>query len=209
MSNFDWRGPGWDYEGHNVYEFSNPMRGYGELPEGVTIEDIIANMDDYIVDVGGIQMVKPEVKQPIMETLDSMSFEPDGEETAPTVTGEANFSLFSGSSGFASDYKRAGYAILVLKTSVEDGHPKMLMTKMPQVIANRAVPGAGYVVVRAPGDLLEEAQALSAQPVDPGTPPPGTEPLVAKASTTGWVLPVVVGIAVVGLIGVVASQGKK
>ena len=221
--------PGWDYEGYGVYDFDNPMRGYGQLPPGVSIDDIVANMDAHIVNVGGIQVAATNVQQPLMDVLDKMDFTPDGDETLPTVSGQATYMVFSFGSGFATEFREAGYAIMGEKVSVQTGNPRMLLTQIPQVIADNAFMGGPYVVVSAPDSLLAAAsQALTAKPPPPkpngnGAPvvtvPPGCyldmeeklvcPPAQAEPKLAAWVVPTVIGATALALIAVAAVAGGK
>jgi hypothetical protein len=225
-----WHQDRYDYEGYGVYEFTHPMRGYGQLPAGVSIGDVIANMDDYIVDVGGIQVAATNVQQPLIDTLDKMDFAADGDDGAVTVTGTASFGIFSSGSDFASQYLKDGYAVMGRKDSVAAGAPKMMMTQIASVIADNAFVGGPYVVVAAPQSLLEQAQAAAKkpgqpapppgqpapgqQPPPPGTaPPPGTQPSAppaqAATGTSEWMLPAVVAVGGLALIAAFAAVGSK
>jgi hypothetical protein len=204
--------PDWDYEGYGVYDFSQELRGYGQLPPGVTVEDIVKNMDAYIVLVDGIQVAKIEVQQPVKGVLDKMDFNPDGPTDTPTVQGEASFSLFSAGSNFASDYSDAGYAIMADRNTVQSGNPRMLLTQIARVVADNAFEGGAYVVLSAPSALLRAASELRAggggAPAVPSAAPP---PPAAAASTTGpsWVLPAVIAVGGLALIAVASATGKK
>lgn len=222
-----WHRTGWDYEGHGVYEFDNPLRGYGQLPAGVSIDDIVANMDAHIINVGGLQVAATNVQQPLMDVLDKLDFVADGDESLPTVAGQASYTLFSFGSDFATEFREDGYAIMGEKSSVQSGNPRMLLTKIPQVIADNAFMGGPYVIVNAPDALLGEAQkALSTPPVDNGAVPPVQTklppgcyldmeervvcpPPAQTATTPAWLLPVVVGVGGLAIVAVAVAVGSK
>lgn len=227
-----WHRPAWEYEGYGTYEFDSPMAGYGQLPSGVSVEDIIANMDVYIITIGGIQVAKTEVQQPIMDTLDSMQFSPENGESDPTISGNATFVLFDLlGSDFASDYRKGGYAILADKTSVQSGTVRMLLTKVASVIAQNAGTGGNYVVVNIDPQLLAAAQAaVTKPPPKPNGPPPRKpgngitvpsgcyldmeerlvcpKPPAAKAGTPEWVMPAVVGVGALALVAAIVAARK-
>lgn len=222
------------FEGYGVYEFSGP---FGDLPPGVTLQDIIKNMDAYIDSSSGIQVAKPEVKPEIMTTLNSMSFVADDDEVdGPTITGQANFIVFSLGDAWATEYLKDGYAILIDKASVSSGQPKVVLTQIAGVILDHAYVGGPFAVVDAPPALLAQAQQLAHQPptgpVPPPVPgstgpgptlpgptvPPGpmiptqpSQPAGTSASDKipSWVIPTMAGVGVVALIAAAVALGKK
>jgi len=222
-----WHRDSYDFEGYGVYEFvDQPLRGYGDLPAGVSVEDIVKNMDDYIIVVGGIQVAKTEVQQPVMDVLDKMDFAADGDDAGVTVTGTASFGIgsFLGGSDFASDYLEDGYAILAQKESIKTGTARMLLTQIASVIAQNAMEGGPYVVVAAPATLLQQASASLTQPAlppaqPPAVPPPGTSPPVytppaqqpaqAAVGAPEWMLPAVVAVGGLALIAAFAAVGSR
>jgi hypothetical protein len=219
-----WHRDSYDFEGYGVYEFTHPMRGYGALPPGVSLDDVIKNMDAYIANVGGIQVAKTEVQKPLLDVLDKMDFTPDGDETAVTVTGTAAYVILSFGSNFASEYLANGYAVMGEKTSVQSGAPRMMMTQIPSVVAENAFMGGSYVVVAAPASLLQQAQEALGKPGQPAGPPPpgplppGTEPpytppvkppAQARTGAPEWMLPAVVAVGGLALIAAFAAIGSK
>jgi len=207
MQDRRWHLDSYDYEGYGVYE------QVGQLPTGVDLKDIIANMDAYIVNVGGIQVVKPEAQQPVMEVLDKMDFIAEGDETGPTITGRATYMLMSFGSDFASEYLEDGYAVLAQKASVKTGSPQMLLTKVASVIAQNAAAGMPFVVVAAPPALLQQAQQAGTMPGPmPGPTPqpqPQPQPQVAKATAPEWMLPAVVAVGGLALIAAFTAIGSR
>jgi hypothetical protein len=225
-----WHRDSYDFEGYGVYEFvGQPLRGYGQLPAGVSLDDVIKNMDAYIANVGGIQVAKTEVQQPVMDLLDKMDFTPDGDDTAPTVTGTASYVILSLGSDFASEYLADGYAIMGKKDTVAAGAPRMMLTQIASVVAQNAFMGGPYVVVAAPQSLLDQASATLSKPSQPpGTqPPPGTvtppgteppytppaqPPAQARTGAPEWMLPAVVavgGLALIAAFAAIGSQPKR
>jgi hypothetical protein len=210
MHNVRWHRDSYDFEGYGVYEFTNPMRGYGQLPPGVTLDDVLSNMDAYIANVGGIQVAKTEVQQPLLDVLDKMDFTPDGDETAVTVTGTAAYVVLSFGSNFASQYLADGYAVMGKKDTVAAGAPQMMMTQIASVIAQNAFQGGPYVVVSAPASLLQQAsEALQKPAPPPGTAPPAQPPThVAATGAPEWMLPAVVAVGGLALIAAFAAVGS-
>jgi hypothetical protein len=216
-----WHRDSYDYEGYGVYEFTDGMSGYGQLPAGTSIQDVIENMDAYIADVGGIQVAKTEVQQPLIDTLDKMDFVADGDETAVTVTGTASFGLLSFGSDFASEFIADGYVVMGNKASVATGTPKMIMTKIASVIADNAYVGGPYVAVGGPMSLLQQASASlgkGGEPVPPlppepsPTPTPSPSPEAPSQAATGgpeWMLPAIVAVGGIALIAAFAAVGSK
>lgn len=222
MQNVKWHRDSYDYEGYGVYEFTNPMRGYGQLPPGVSLDDVIKNMDAYIADVGGIQVAKTEVQEPLIGVLDKMDFTPYGDENAVTVSGSAAYVILSFGSNFASNYRDKNYAIMGKKDTVASGAPEMMMTQIPSVVAQNAFVGGPYVVVWAPASLLQQAsEALKAGPTPPppnggqdvptpnGVPSNGAPAQVAAAGAPEWMLPAVVAVGGLALIAAFAAVGSR
>lgn len=207
----------YDFEGYGVYEFAGrPTHGYGQLPPGVSLEDVVKNVDAYIDDVGGIQVASAGVQKPILDLLDKMDFIADGDDAAVTVTGVASYVLLSFGSDFASEYLADGYAIMGKRDTVSTGSPQMMMTQIASVIAQNASQGGPYVVIAASDTLLQQASEALQGP--PGTePPPYTPPVqppaqVAAAGVPEWMLPAVVvvgGLALIAAFAAVGSQPKR
>lgn len=166
-----------DYQGYGVYEFQtrpsigSPHRrgGYGQF--GLAIPGMMPDPSTMMVLDGGIQVAKSEYQDMALSMLDQTSFEPDGDENAPMVTGQANAVLGSVGAGWASEYLESGYAVMVKIDTVQSGSPVVMLANAPGYISDNAARGGAYAVVKAPSALLQAAKALVA-----GTPPPGVEP---------------------------------
>lgn len=207
-------------EGYGVYAFSGSQdhrrRSMGQLPPGVTIEQVIANMDQYLTIQDGIQVAKTEVQAPIVETLDTMTFSAEGSEVGATVRGTANFMMFDWTgTDFASEYLSQGYAILVDKASVQGGVPRLIMTMQPQVITDNAFEGGPYAVAAGPPELIAAAGRSVTPPVPPtpgpGPTPPGPLTPPAQPAATGtpdWVVPAVIGVGALAGLAVLSSVMK-
>lgn len=209
-------------EGYGVYSFSGEQQRYrksmGQLPPGVTIEQVVANMDQYLTVQDGIQVAKTEVQIPIVETLDAMSFSADnGFESGSTIKGTASFALFDPfGTSFASDFLKQGYAILIEKASVKSGVPRLIMTMQPQVITDNAFKGGPYAVAAGPPELIAAAGTSVTPVVEPPTPgptpvpgpgpAPPTQP--AAAGTADWVVPAFIAVGALAGLAVLSSMKK-
>lgn len=222
-------------EGHGVYSFTGSQARRRLAMHGLDFDDgfDFQNLDQYIGEFDGIQIVKPEYRADLEFGLRALSFEVELKINNNTVIGVATFDPWALFDEEIKTYLDSGFAALVSRESNFAGREiGVMFTKDARFINESAFAGGGtYVVLSAPPDLLVAAgdskqparkppsPALPSEQPPQGTPPgeippgPGDDtPPLAKADSnlSEYLIPGAIGLGVVmGLAALWQSNKKK
>lgn len=202
-------------QGYGVYA------GFGSAAAIPSVEEVFRNVDKYILNDDGIQVLQPQLRKAAIDGLGKTTLGIMGAEDGPVITATATADLLglNVGGGWAADYLAMGYAIMGDKTSVGKGLTgRIMMAKAPGYIKDNAGVGGNYVVIDAPPQLLLDAQKLAAG-IPPGIPgseiPPGgvlpedkKKQPEFKSDTPTWLVPAVIGVGVLTVAAFAVSARK-
>jgi hypothetical protein len=242
-----------DYEGYGVYsgygateslqyDMSGPgVAGY--LGMGAISIPGLDNIQ-LVAESGGLQVLSPQAEPVVIAGLNLMNIQVLGAPPGilptqlPTYTASAAINI--GTLGFqwGAEYVAKGYAVTAAIASLKSptGTVDLIITNSPQKLAEvaratggSALPAGPNVLVGAPAELVQAAQALlSAPPPQPCGPdmvmtPSGCKPHgkglengngkevvePEKDKVPDWVVPVSIGVAILATTAFVMSRSSK